>query len=98
MTNQCNSSTNSLQTQCIFSKVYLPFEIIQYIQEYTNINNLLITCKYFDLFRYELFEWKLTREASCKKYNNNINFRHTILSRMKYPKKQLSLNLSWCSG
>ena len=94
MTSQSNSSSNSLQSQGIFSKIYLPFELIEYIQEYTNINNLLITCKSFDLFRFELFKWKLTREASYKKYYNNISFRHTILSRMKYPHKQLLINLS----
>ena len=97
MNNQCNTSSNSLQSQCIFSKVYLPFELIQYIQEYANINNILITSKYFELFRYEFFRWKLTATLS-KKYYNDINFRNSILSKMKYPNKQLSLKLYQCSG
>ena len=93
-----NSKSSSITsaTMSIFSKIYLPFEWIAYIQEYTNINNLLITCKYFELYRVELFDWKLSK-ISSEKYYNAINFRHSILNRMKYPNKQLSLKLSYCT-
>ena len=82
-TSTCSSNKCELS---VFSKYYLPFEIIHYIQEYTNINNLLITCKYFELFRFELFKRKLTGKASLN-YYNDTNFRYSLLNKMKFPNK-----------
>ena len=80
----------------------LPIEIFNYINEYTNINNLLLSCKSFEQFKKKLYYWKLTKEYSKKFYYNidfhNINFRKKILSKMFDSKKQLSLNLSACNG
>ena len=93
---QTTNSSSCTNTIAVFSKYYLPFELIRIIQEYTNINNLLITCKSFDLFRYELFEWKVNKETSESYYHNKKKFRDTLHSRMMYPNIQLSLNLCEC--
>ena len=74
----------------------LPDEIFNYIKEYTNINNLIKTCKFFYQFKKDLYYWKLTIEYSIKFYYNIGNFREELILLISSQNKQLSINFSAC--
>jgi len=70
----------------------LPNELFNYINEFTSINNLIKTCKFFYQFKKNLYYWKLTIEYSKKFYYNIENFREKINLLITDSNKQLSIN------
>ena len=72
----------------------LSIDIIGKLQEFTNINNLLLSCNNFQKIKKYLYYWKLTKEYS-KIYYMDANFRKKIIAKMFNSKKQLYVDLSF---
>ena len=78
----------------------LPAALIRVISEYTNVAPLFTTCK--ELWngdvRKEVVYLSLNDEDVAMRFYSDNAFRIYVYSRVQNPSRQISLNLSGCSG
>ena len=72
----------------------LPEDIVMLIADFTDLNDAIDQCKELEYFRRSCYYHKLDKEQSLK-YHNEDSFRDKLLKNIKYPRKQLSLNLRY---
>ena len=72
----------------------LPVDILRYLQEFANINELFHTCQSFYKIKKYVYIWRLNKEYSYKYYQEH-EFRILVQSKMCETFQQLCINLCY---